>query len=115
MRKTTPPQPFQTDTYICKGGNETWEQRFSYSGFRFAEVTGFPGKPSLDNFEERAASTDFEGNGEFSCSSELLNKIQRGILLTRIEATRRSLFQPTAPSERRTAGPAMPNLLARPG
>ena len=77
MAKATPPQPFQTDTYICKGeGEETWEQRFSYSGFRYAEVTGFPGTPTLNNFESRFASTDLESGGDFRCSSELFNKIQ---------------------------------------
>ncbi|AIE85899.1 family 78 glycoside hydrolase catalytic domain [Fimbriimonas ginsengisoli] len=77
MTKATPPQPFQTDTYICKGeGREEWEQRFSYSGFRYMEVTGFPGKPRLDSFQARLASTDFESAGEFECSNDLLNKIQ---------------------------------------
>lgn len=77
MDKTTPPQPFQTDTYICRGGSlETWEQAFSYSGFRYMEVTGFPGKPTLDNFRGRFAHTDLRSAGSFQCSNELLNKIQ---------------------------------------
>jgi len=78
MAKTDPPQPFQTDTYICKGGGEEiWEQRFSYSGFRYAEVTGFPGKPTKDNFRARFAHTDLESAGGFECSNDLLNKIQQ--------------------------------------
>ncbi|BDI32471.1 hydrolase [Capsulimonas corticalis] len=77
MNKTTPPQLFQTDTYICKGGGEeVWEQRFSYSGFQYAEITGFPGKPSPHNFRGRFAHTDVASAGEFSCSDEMLNKIQ---------------------------------------
>jgi alpha-L-rhamnosidase len=78
MAKTTPPQPFQTDTYICKGsGVEEWEQRFSYSGFRYMEVSGFPGKVTSDSFRARFAHTNFESAGEFACSNEVLNKIQR--------------------------------------
>ncbi len=77
MEKTAPPQPFQTDTYICRGqGTETWEQAFSYSGFRYMEVTGFPGSPSLDNFRGRFAHTDLKPAGSFECSNELLNRIQ---------------------------------------
>ncbi|MEO7715012.1 MAG: family 78 glycoside hydrolase catalytic domain [Capsulimonas sp.] len=77
MNKTTPKQLFQTDTYICKGGaDEVWEQRFSYSGFRYAEVTGFPGKPEKQNFTGRFAHTAVASAGEFSCSDEMLNKIQ---------------------------------------
>jgi len=77
MEKTAPPQPFQTDTYVCSGkGVETWEQRFSYSGFRYMEVSGFPGTPTLDNFRGRFAHTDLQSAGSFECSNELLNKIQ---------------------------------------
>jgi alpha-L-rhamnosidase len=79
MAKQDPPQPFQTDTYVCRGGGESWEQRFSYSGFRYAEVTGVVSKPSLDNFEGRFAHTDLESAGSFSCSDETLNKIQQAI------------------------------------
>lgn len=72
-----PVQRFQTDTYRCKGsGTETWEQRFSYSGFQYVEVVGYPGKPKLEDFEARLACTHFEDRGEFACSNELLNKIQ---------------------------------------
>jgi alpha-L-rhamnosidase len=77
MEKTTPRTPFQQDTYICSGaGEEMWEQRFSYSGFQYVEVTGFPGKPALDNFRGRFAHTALENIGEFSCSNETVNKIQ---------------------------------------
>ena len=54
---------------------EVWEQRFSYSGFRYVEVTGFPGVPTVENFEGRFAHTALESAGSFSCSNELLNKI----------------------------------------
>jgi alpha-L-rhamnosidase len=73
-----PPKRFQEDTYICKGGgSETWEQRFSYSGFRYVEVTGFPGQPTTANFRGRFAHTDLEPVGEFSCSNDGLNQVQQ--------------------------------------
>lgn len=78
MTKETPVQPFQTDVYISKGGaKESWEQRFSYQGYRYMEVTGFPGKPTIENFDGRFAHTNLESGGEFSCSNDLLNKIQK--------------------------------------
>lgn len=77
MDKETPPQPFQTDVYIAKGkGTEEWEQRFSYSGFRYVEVTGLSAQIKPEEFQARFAHTDLESAGEFSCSNELLNKIQ---------------------------------------
>ena len=54
-----------------------WEPRFTYHGFRWVEVTGFPGKPTLDNLRGRVVHTAFTPAGSFECSNELLNKIQQ--------------------------------------
>jgi alpha-L-rhamnosidase len=82
MEQTTPRQPFQQDTYICKGAGqeEVWEQRFSYAGFQFVEVTGFPGVPTADNFRGRFAHTDVQRAGEFACSDETMNRIQKATI-----------------------------------
>lgn len=65
-----------TDTYILKGsGIETWEPSFVYHGFRYAEVTGFPSIPTIDNFEGKVIYDDMATIGEFSSSNELLNQI----------------------------------------
>jgi alpha-L-rhamnosidase len=70
--------PFQTDTYILKGqGEETFEPHFTYHGFQYVEVTGFPGKPTVDNFRAMVVHTDFDKAGIFACSNELLNTIQK--------------------------------------
>ncbi len=76
MIKTNPPQRFQTDAYILKGGGtERWESSFEYNGFQYVEVTGFPGKPTVENFRAKVCNSAVEPVGEFSCSNELLNKI----------------------------------------
>ena len=70
--------PFQTDSYTLKGqGEEVWEPRFTYHGFRWVEVTGLPGKPTLDTVRGRVVHTSFTPAGSFECSNELLNKIQQ--------------------------------------
>lgn len=70
--------PFQQDTYILKGGEEErWESRFAYHGFRYVEVTGWPGKPTLDSIRGRVAHTDFKPAGTFQCSNGLLDDIQK--------------------------------------
>ena len=72
---------FQTDTYVLKGqGTEVWEPRFVYHGFRWVQVTGFPGRPTLDSLRGRVVHTDFEKGGEFACSLDLLNRIQSAAL-----------------------------------
>lgn len=73
------------DTYILKGeGKEVYEPKFTYHGFRYVEMTGFPGTPTLDNLEGRVVHSSVETVGEFSCSNSLLNQIHRNILWTRL-------------------------------
>jgi alpha-L-rhamnosidase len=72
---------FQTDTYTLKGqGTETWEPRFVYHGFRYVEMSGFPGTPTAANLKARVVHTSFENAGTFSSSNDLFNKIQTAIL-----------------------------------
>jgi alpha-L-rhamnosidase len=76
MIRTTPPQSFQTNRYTLKGGGqETYEPRFTYQGFQYVEVTGFPGKLTEKNLEGLFVHTDVARVGEFECSNPLLNKI----------------------------------------
>ncbi len=73
------PQPrFQTDQYTLKGdGTETWSPRFTYHGFQYVEVTGFPGKPGPESVKAQVTHTDVRDAGEFTCSNPLLNRIQQ--------------------------------------
>jgi alpha-L-rhamnosidase len=69
-------QIFQTDTYILKGeGVETWHSRFAYDGFRYVEVTGFPGKPEKDALTAVFFHSNVPQTGTFECSNPLLNRI----------------------------------------
>lgn len=72
---------FQEDRYVLKGsGVEEWEPRFTYHGFRYVEVEGWPGTPELSDLDGRVVHTDFKSVGAFSCSNKLLNAIQKSIL-----------------------------------
>jgi alpha-L-rhamnosidase len=67
-----------TDTYILKGkGIEVYEPHFTYHGFRFVELTGFPGKPSRDSILGLVLHSDVKPAGSFNCSNQLFNKIHR--------------------------------------
>ncbi|MCK4965867.1 family 78 glycoside hydrolase catalytic domain, partial [bacterium] len=75
----------QTDKYICKGaGIEVWEPRFTYHGFQYVEVTGFPGTPALENIEGVVVHTSVEKAGKFECSDEMINRIHRTALWTEV-------------------------------
>ncbi len=67
----------QTDTYILKGkGLEIYKSSFTFHGFRYVEVTGFPGKPNMKSVMGLRMNSDLEPAGSFECSDSLLNKIQ---------------------------------------
>lgn len=69
------------DTYILKGeGVEIYEPRFTYHGFRFVEVTGFPGTPGPDSLEACFVHTAVEYTGGFACSKQLFNRIHQNIV-----------------------------------
>ncbi len=73
----------QTDRYTCKGDSEEiWEPRFTYHGFQYVEMTGFPGVPTLDNIEGVVVNTALEEKGTFTCSDTMINKIHQAILWT---------------------------------
>ena len=66
------------DTYILRGdGVETWEPRFTYHGFRYVELTGYPGTPSLDTLRGRLVHTAVEPTGSFASSNPTRNAIQQ--------------------------------------
>ena len=51
-----------TDTYICKGnGTEVWQPRFTFHGFQYVEMTGYPGKPDLGHDHRRRADLRHAG------------------------------------------------------
>ena len=66
----------QTDVYTMKGeGIENWEPRFVYHGFRYVRVTGFPGVPTVNDFEGKVVYDGFSTIGSFASSDSMLNKI----------------------------------------
>jgi alpha-L-rhamnosidase len=70
--------PIQTDTYVMAGrGEEVWEPRFSYKGFRFVELTGLPAAPALSDIEGRVVRSSPASIGSLRTSDRLLNRIHR--------------------------------------
>jgi alpha-L-rhamnosidase len=70
----------QKDVYVLKGdGIETYEPRFTFHGFRYVRVTGYPGHINLDNFKAKVLSSDLKRSGTFTSSHEQLNQLQSNI------------------------------------
>lgn len=69
------------DVFVLAGaGEEVFEPRFTYHGFRYAEVTGLPGVPSIDDAVAAVLHTDVERTGTFLCSDGLVNRIHENVL-----------------------------------
>ncbi|OGD20084.1 MAG: alpha-L-rhamnosidase [Candidatus Aminicenantes bacterium RBG_16_63_16] len=76
-------------TYTLKGeGEETWSPRFSYYGFRYAQVEGAVpsgkggngGTPEILDIRLLHTRNSAPRTGSFACSNELFNRIYRLIL-----------------------------------
>lgn len=70
------------DTFVFGAdGPAMWEPRFTYHGFRYAEVEGWPeGLPMQDRIEAVVVHTDMTRTGWFSCSDELLNRLHDNVV-----------------------------------
>ncbi|MAU13318.1 MAG: hypothetical protein CL607_26100 [Anaerolineaceae bacterium] len=69
-----------TDHYTFKGeGEEVWEPRFTFHGFRYVEVSGYPGEVDSDTIVGVVLHSDMVPTGDFSCSDPLLNQLQHNI------------------------------------
>jgi len=72
-----------TDTYICRGeGEEIWQPRFTFHGFQYVEVTGYPGRPGPDAITGIALSSKTPIVGSFKCSDEMANQLYSNIRWT---------------------------------
>ncbi|MHB8655844.1 MAG: alpha-L-rhamnosidase [Terriglobia bacterium] len=66
------------DTYTLRGGGlEVYEPRFTYHGFRYVEIRGFPGAPNLDSIRGRVVHSAVGTVGSFVASKQILNQIQK--------------------------------------
>ncbi len=70
-----------TDQYILKGGKEeTYEPRFTYHGFRYVEITGYPRVPDDNAVLGCVVHSALEITGLFECSNPMINQLQSNIV-----------------------------------
>ena len=68
------------DTYILSGnGEETFEPHFTWQGFRYVKVEGYPGTLKPEDFTAIAMYSDMTPTGTFSCSNKMINQLQHNI------------------------------------
>ena len=70
----------QENIYILKGdGIENFEPRFTFQGFRYVKVEGFPGELKPENISAIALYSNMEPTGTFTSSHTLINQLQHNI------------------------------------
>ncbi len=70
-----------TDFYTFKGeGEEVWEPKFTFHGFRYVELSGYPGEVTRDTITGIVLHSEMAPTGEFECSDPLLNQLQNNIV-----------------------------------
>ena len=70
-----------TDLVVLDGaGPRSWEPRFTVHGFRYAEVTGWPGELTVDDLEAVVLHTDLRRTGWFTCSDPRVTRLHENVL-----------------------------------
>ncbi|WP_105969098.1 alpha-L-rhamnosidase [Streptomyces geranii] len=70
-----------TDSYVLRGeGVETYEPHFTFHGFRYAEVDGWPGDLDPADIEAVVLHTDMARTGWFECSDPLVNRLHENVV-----------------------------------
>ncbi|QOR71110.1 glycoside hydrolase family 78 protein [Ruania alkalisoli] len=71
-----------TDRYITSGAQDVFEPTFTFHGFRYAEITGWPGELAeiADAVGAVVVGSDLKRTGHFSCSDPDLNRLHENLL-----------------------------------
>ncbi len=70
-----------TDRYILRGGGpETWEPRFTFHGFRYAQIDGWPGELTADSIRAVVVHSDMVRTGWFETSNDLINQLHSNVV-----------------------------------
>ncbi|MGC5172479.1 family 78 glycoside hydrolase catalytic domain [Microbacterium sp. DT81.1] len=70
-----------TDTYTLAGtGEESWAPRFTFHGFRYAEVTGWPGDFDAASVVAEVMHSDMERTGWFTTSDPLVQRLHENVV-----------------------------------
>ncbi len=73
----------QTDRYTLAGsGAERWEPSFGYRGFRYVELRGYSGTPTLATLTGKVAHSAVARTGNFTSANPLLNEIDQAAIRT---------------------------------
>ncbi len=65
---------------ILKDGENTFKPRFTFFGFRYIQLLGWPEEIKKENFTAIAVHSDMKRTGHFECGNELVNRLYHNII-----------------------------------
>ena len=68
-----------TDRLILSGGEDHFEPTKTFHGFRYAEITGWPGELTPGSLEAVVVHSDLRRTGYFECSDPMLNQLHSNV------------------------------------
>ncbi|SDL83765.1 family 78 glycoside hydrolase catalytic domain [Microbacterium azadirachtae] len=66
-----------TDVFVLSGGEDVFEPTLTFHGFRYAEVTGWPGELRPEDLEAVVVHSEMRRLGSFECSDPLVTQLVR--------------------------------------
>ena len=70
-----------TDRYILRGDQtETWQPKFTFHGFQYLEIEGYPGELKPEHIKAIVCHSDLERRGWFECSNPLVNRLHENVV-----------------------------------
>ncbi len=69
-----------TETFTLGGGEENWAPMFTFHGFRYAEVEGWPGEFDPRAIVAEVIGSDMRRTGWFECSDERVNRLHENVV-----------------------------------
>lgn len=91
----------QRDVYVTKSGKQTYRPHFTWHGFRYVRVTGWPGEMDINNFRIYVLSSEMENLGSMVTSHSKLNQLIQNIWWSQVSNT---ISIPTDCPQRERAG-----------
>ncbi|AZS45155.1 hypothetical protein BWL13_02754 [Microbacterium oleivorans] len=64
-----------TDEFVLSGGVDAFEPTFTFHGFRYAEVDGWPGELCSGDLEAVVVHSEMARTGRFACSQPLVTQL----------------------------------------
>ncbi len=69
-----------TDHFVLSGADDTFEPTFTFHGFRYAEIVGWPGDVDPNAVRAVVIGSDLRRTGQFACSDPLLDRLHENVV-----------------------------------